>query len=166
MKRSFYDILGVPQDADPAHIDKAYAVSMAKFSAANTRGVSDAGNEAQLIRDGYAILSDAKKRALYNAKLMADQTGVKLMFFPEGPLQRRKLGVHAAVLFGLVLVLSGIVYHQMTNKMQEVRIEHVQAVARTKDKQDQSIQVDRINTDAQTAAVIANEEPAKGAESK
>ena len=78
-------------------------------------------NEAQLIRDGYLILSDAKKRALYNAKLMADQTGVKLMFFPEGPLQRHKLGVHAAVLFGLVLVLSGILYHQMTNKMQEVR---------------------------------------------
>src|SRR3982751_6052696 len=121
MKRSFYEMLGVPQDADLPHIDKAYAVAMAKFSAANTRGVSDAVNEAQLIRDGYAILSDPKKRALYNAKLMADQTGVKLMFFPEGPMQRRKLGVQIAVLLGLVLVLSGIVYQQMSKQMQEVR---------------------------------------------
>ena len=164
MKRSFYDMLGVAQDADLPHIDRAYGLAMAKLNAANMRGVAAAVNEAQLIRAGYEILSDAKKRAMYNAKLMADQTGVKLMFFPEGPLERRKLGLETAVLMVLITALGGIIYYQMTSKMNEVRIEHVQAVARTKDKQDKAIQVDAMIVGAEDARALPKEKSPNAAE--
>src|SRR3972149_1690743 len=114
MKRTFYEMLGMPHDADQAQIDTAYALTTAKLNAAKLRGAAEAVTEAQLIRDGYQILSDPAKRARYDAKLSAAESGVQLMFFPEDSGSRRKLGVQTVILLALVLVLSGVVYFQLS----------------------------------------------------
>lgn len=139
MKRSFYEMLEIGHDADQSQIDAAYELATAKLNAINLRGVAAAVTDAQLIRDGYQILSNPEKRARYDAKLHADEVGVKLMFFPEDTTARRKLGMETVVFAGLAAVLGTIVYQKMAIKMDEVRVEHVQAVARQKDDQPKAI---------------------------
>lgn len=80
MKRSFYDVLRVPHNADKSQIDTAYTLATAKLNASNRRGTGEAAMETQLIRDGYQILSDPAKRAKYDAKIAAAESGVQLMF--------------------------------------------------------------------------------------
>ena len=143
MKRSFYEMLGITHDADLSQIDAAYGLVTARLNATtNLRGVAEAVAEARLIRDGYQILSNPEKRARYDAKLRADETGVKLMFMPEDSSARRKLGVQTVVLAGLAATLGAILYHQLSVKMDEVRVEHVQAVARHKDEQPKAVVID------------------------
>ena len=148
MKRTFYEMLGVPHDADKSQIDMAYALTTAKLNAADLRGNAETVLETQLIRDGYQILSDPARRARYDAKLAAAESGVQLMFFPEGGADRRKLGVQTMVFAALVTAFGWIVYTQMTSKMDEVRIEHAQAVTKEKEKRDKAIQADTLQMDA------------------
>ena len=63
MKRSFYEVLRVPHNADTSQIDTAYALATEKLKSSSLRGTGEAAIEAQLIRDGYQILSDPAKRA-------------------------------------------------------------------------------------------------------
>ncbi len=139
MKRSFYEMLGIGHDADQAQIDAAYAQATARLSAGNLRGVTEAVMETQLIRDGYRILSSPQQRARYDAKLLEAEPGAKLMIFPDDSYGRRRLGIGTVVLVALSAVLGTIVYSHLSLKMDEVRIEHVQAVARHKDEQPKGI---------------------------
>ncbi|MCE9639178.1 MAG: DnaJ domain-containing protein [Betaproteobacteria bacterium] len=139
MKRSFYEMLGIGHDADQAQIDAAYAQATARLSAGNLRGVTEAVMETQLIRDGYRILSSPEQRARYDAKLLEAEPGAKLMIFPDDSYGRRRLGIGTVVLVALSAVLGTIVYRHLSLKMDEVRIEHVQAVARHKDEQPKGI---------------------------
>ena len=139
MKRSFYERLAIGHDADQAQIDAAYAQATARLSAGNLRGVTEAVMETQLIRDGYRILSSPQQRARYDAKLLEAEPGAKLMIFPDDSYGRRRLGIGTVVLVALSAVLGTIVYSHLSLKMDEVRIEHVQAVARHKDEQPKGI---------------------------
>ena len=139
MKRSFYEMLGIGHDADQAQIDAAYAQATARLSAGNLRGVTETVMETQLIRDGYRILSSPQQRARYDAKLLEAEPGAKLMIFPDDSYGRRRLGIGTVVLVALSAVLGTIVYSHLSLKMDEVRIEHVQAVARHKDEQPKGI---------------------------
>lgn len=139
VKRSFYEMLGIAHDADQAQIDIAYAQANARLNAGNLRGVTEAVMEAQLIRDGYRILSSPEQRARYDAKLVEAEPGGKLMFFPDDTYGRRRLGAGTVVLVALSSVLGTIVYRHLAVKMDEVRVEHVQAVARHKDEQPKGI---------------------------
>jgi DnaJ-class molecular chaperone len=159
MKRSFYEMLEVRHDADQAQIDAAYELATAKLHDSTVRGVADAATDAQLIRDGYQILSNPAKRARYDAKLHADEAGIKLMFIPEDNSARRKLGVETLVFAGLATVFGTIVYQKMTVKMDEVRVEHVQAVARHKDDQPKTVVID--TTHSLPAAVNAANDAGK-----
>ena len=132
-------MLGIGHDADQAQIDAAYAQANARLSAGNLRGVTEAVMEAQLIRDGYRILSSPQQRARYDAKLLEAEPGAKLMIFPDDSYGRRRLGIGTVVLVALSAVLGTIVYSHLSLKMDEVRIEHVQAVARHKDEQPKGI---------------------------
>lgn len=132
-------MLGIGHDADQAQIDAAYAQATARLSAGNLRGVTEAVMEAQLIRDGYRILSSPQQRARYDAKLLEAEPGAKLMIFPDDSYGRRRLGIGTVVLVALSAVLGTIVYSHLSLKMDEVRIEHVQAVARHKDEQPKGI---------------------------
>ena len=132
-------MLGIGHDADQAQIDAAYAQATARLSAGTLRGVTEAVMEAQLIRDGYRILSSPEQRARYDAKLLEAVPGAKLMIFPDDSYGRRRLGIGTVVLVALSAVLGTIVYSHLSLKMDEVRIEHVQAVARHKDEQPKGI---------------------------
>ncbi len=132
-------MLGIGHDADQAQIDAAYAQATARLSAGNLRGVTEAVMETQLIRDGYRILSSPQQRARYDAKLLEAEPGAKLMIFPDDSYGRRRLGIGTVVLVALSAVLGTIVYSHLSLKMDEVRIEHVQAVARHKDEQPKGI---------------------------
>jgi DnaJ-class molecular chaperone len=160
MKRSFYEMLGVPHDADPAQIDTAYAVMTAKLNAANRRGVAETANEVQLIRDGYQILSDPAKRARYDAKLAAAESGVQLMFFPEDRSSRLKLGVQTVLFAALAAALGGIVYSQMTQKIDEVRIEHKQALTKFKEERSKPVSLDpaQSNSNPPDVRIIVKED--------
>lgn len=142
MKRSFYEMLGVPHDADQAQIETAYAVMTAKLKAANMRGAAEPANEVQLLRDGYQILADPAQRARYDAKLAAAESGVQLMFFPEDRSSRLKLGVQTVVFAALAAAFGGIVYSQMTQKIDEVRIEHKQALTKFKEERSKPVILD------------------------
>ena len=149
MKRSFYEMLGVPHDADQARIDAAYALVTAKLEAStNLRGASEAVSEMKLIREGYRILSDPASRARYDGKLAADAAGVKLMFFPEDSGSRRKLGVETVVFAVLAAVFGGVVYWQLSREMEVVRVEHVQAVAKQREGQNKPVTVNATRPDA------------------
>ena len=132
-------MLGIGHDADQAQIDAAYAQATARLSAGNLRGVTEAVMETQLIRDGYRILSSPEQRARYDAKLLEAEPSAKLMIFPDDSYGRRRLGIGTVVLVALSAVLGTIVYSHLSLKMDEVRIEHVQAVARHKDEQPKGI---------------------------
>jgi curved DNA-binding protein CbpA len=150
----------VPPDADQAQIDSAYVTTAAKLEAGNRRGASDAAIELNLIREGYQILSDATQLSKYNAKLAAEASGVKLMFFPEDRASQRKLGVQTIVFALLMTVLGGVIYYQLSSKMNEVRIEHTQAVIRQKSEKDKAITVDTAQSEPQVASTAApNQKP-------
>ncbi len=130
MKRTFYEMIGVQHDADQATIDVAYTQVMERLNEGIKRGASDATMEAQLVRDGYQILSDPAKRVRYDAKLSAAESGVQLMFFPEDKGAQRKLGVETVVFALLATTFVGVVYWQMNRKINEVRADYDSVVVR------------------------------------
>lgn len=151
MKRSFYEMLGVPHDADKAQIDAAYAQATAKLeSSTNLRGATDAVTEMNLIREGYRILSDPAQRARYDGKLAADASGVKLIFFPEDKSSQRRLGLETVIFAALTGVFGAIVYWQLTRKTEELHIENVQAVAKQKDQKARPATAEKAQPDAAT----------------
>jgi DnaJ-class molecular chaperone len=159
MKRSFYEILEIARDADQAQIDIAYAQANLRLTNAASRGATETVIQAGLIRDGYHILSNPEERVRYDAKLMAAEQDVKIMLFPDDSYGRRRLGVGTVVLIALTLVFGSIVYKNLSVKMDEVRVEHVQAVARERDDQPRAVAAD--TTYSAPSAAIAADDVAK-----
>jgi curved DNA-binding protein CbpA len=154
MKRSLYEMFGVPRDADQAQIDGAYEGLNGQLKARLARGDADAANESILLKDGYRILCDPARRAHYDTTLESGGTS-KITFFPEDRKARSKLGIETIVLIVLVTVLGGIVYRQLTKEMEVVRLEHQQAVA---------VARARMNAPARANVTAADTTPNKGAE--
>ena len=130
MKRSFYEILGVPHDADQATIDTAYAQATQRVNHNIKMGTADAAMEARLVREGYQMLSEPAKRARYDAKLSAEEHGVQLMFFPDDRGAQRKLGVQSVIFALLATTFVGVLYWQMNRKIGEVRADYESVVVR------------------------------------
>jgi preprotein translocase subunit Sec63 len=159
MKRTFYEMLGVPHDADQAQIDSAYASLTQKLGATTSmRGTTETMTELTLIREGYKILSDQKKRAMYDAKLHAAETGVQLMFFPEGATAHKKLGVEAVIFAVLASVLTYVVYQQFARQVDTVRFEHVQAVTRHVEEQNKAVSLEEPRANPPDVKVIITED--------
>lgn len=144
MKRSFYEMLGIARDADQSAIDLAYGQATARLNSGTARGAADAVTEARLIRDGYQILSSPEQRARYDAKLVEAESDVKVTLFPDDSYGRRRLGIGTVVLVVLASVLGTIVYRNLSIKMDEVHVEHVQAIARHKEAQPKPVVIDTI----------------------
>jgi DnaJ-class molecular chaperone len=163
MKRSFYEMLGVARDADQAQIDAAYALAMERLNAEDVRGIAAAVNEAQLIRDGYQILSDPAERARYDAKLAASDAGFKITLFPEDSVSRRKLGIQTVIFAVLSAIFGAVVYAKLTQKTDEVLVEHKQAVATQKGEPSPPITTNATRPDT-PAAPRSDTEDAKAGE--
>ena len=144
MKRSFYEMLEIPRDASQAGIDIAYRQAKARLGSGTSRGATEAVIEARLLQDGYQILSDPDQRARYDAKLLAAEAEVTITLFPDDSYGRRRLGIGTVVLVVLSSILGTIVYRNLSIKMDEVRIEHVQAIAKHKEEQPKPVVIDTI----------------------
>jgi curved DNA-binding protein CbpA len=137
-------MLEIPRDTNQAGIDTAYRQATARLSSGTSRGATAAIIEAHLIHDGYQILSNPEQRARYDAKLLAAETEVKITLFPDDSYGRRRLGVGTVVLVVLSSILGTIIYRNLSIKMDEVRVEHVQAIAKHKDEQPKPVVIDTI----------------------
>src|SRR3989338_531304 len=68
MKKDYYEILGVPKDAAPQQIKKAYRSLALKFHPDRVPPEEKAEAEQRFkeISEAYGVLSDAKKRSMYD----------------------------------------------------------------------------------------------------
>lgn len=90
-----YDILGVPRDAGPLDIQRAFDRFAASLDKAETP--PDARRE-RLVREAHAILSDPAKRMAYDAALAATAAGAA----------KGKRGIGIAVGSALVALAAGV----------------------------------------------------------
>ena len=67
MKRDYYEILGINQDADEVTIKQAYRRLAIKYHPDRNPGDRQAADRMKEINEAYAILSDPRKRQQYDA---------------------------------------------------------------------------------------------------
>ena len=65
-KRDYYEVLGVPKDADDAAIKKAYRALAKKYHPDANPGDKEAEAKFKEASEAYAVLSDAEKRRKYD----------------------------------------------------------------------------------------------------
>ncbi len=70
-KRDYYEVLGVPRDADEAAIKKAYRVLAKKYHPDANPGDKTAEEKFKEASEAYAVLSDPEKRSRYDQLGMA-----------------------------------------------------------------------------------------------
>ena len=149
MKRSFYDFFQIPPDATQAQIEAAYVNAIANLTEDKyLRYTTRAASQRQLIEEGYRILGDPARRAVYDGKLFAHKRGIKLMFFPEGIAKHCRLGFEVVAL-GLFTTLScAYGYSRMTDRVETIRAEHKQALQKVKEENSELMRKD------ETGAVV------------
>ena len=69
-KRDYYEVLGVPKDADDAAIKKAYRQLAKKYHPDMNPGDKEAEIKFKEASEAYAVLSDAEKRRQYDSLAM------------------------------------------------------------------------------------------------
>lgn len=128
MKRSFYEMLEVSRKATKGEIDEAYARLTQKLGATtNVRGTAESLTQLNMIREGYNILSDPEKRAMYDAKLYATEAGITLMFFPKDTKAQKKLGIDTMIFAVLACVFTYMIYQKLTHEANPVNVERAKA---------------------------------------
>ncbi len=126
MKMSFYEMLEVPRKAPQAQIDRAYAMMTARLGATTSvRGSAETLTQLNMINDGYRILSDPEKRAMYDAKLYASDAGIKLMFFPKDTKAVKKLGIDTMIFAALACVFTYVVYQKLNRETDPGRLDQL-----------------------------------------
>ena len=124
MKRSFYEMLEVPRKATQNQIDNAFARLTEQLGATTSvRGTAESLTQINMLRDGYRILSDPEKRAMYDAKLHASEAGIKLMFFPKDTKAVKKLGIETIIFSVLACAFTYVVYQKLIREQDPARIE-------------------------------------------
>lgn len=66
MKRDYYEVLGVSRNADAAAIKKAYRKLAKKYHPDSNEGNASAAEHFKEVNEAYDVLSDEKKRKLYD----------------------------------------------------------------------------------------------------
>ena len=99
LKRDYYEVLGVNKNADAATIKKAYRKLAKKYHPDSNEGNASAAEHFKEVNEAYDVLSDEKKRKLY------DQFGHAA--FEEGAgnygnAQGSPLAEHRAILLAAV----------------------------------------------------------------
>ena len=65
-KRDYYEVLGVPKDADDAALKKAYRVLAKKYHPDANPGNAEAEAKFKEASEAYGVLSDPEKRKMYD----------------------------------------------------------------------------------------------------
>ena len=65
-KRDYYEVLGIKKDADEASIKRAYRALAMKYHPDRNPGDEQAASMMKEINEAYAVLSDTRKRQLYD----------------------------------------------------------------------------------------------------
>ena len=65
-KRDYYEVLGVPKDADDAALKKAYRVLAKKYHPDANPGDKEAEAKFKEASEAYSVLSDPEKRRQYD----------------------------------------------------------------------------------------------------
>lgn len=129
MKRSFYEMLGVRADADQAEIERAYSSIVARLaSITSLRGTP----ETQLIHEGYRILSDAARRAEYDAKVLSRSSSARRPFVADEERAHRNLNLLISGFALMLAIVAGIAWSHVNQRIHQVRLEHQQALAKQK----------------------------------
>jgi molecular chaperone DnaJ len=68
MRRDYYDVLGVPRDADTARLKKAYRELALKYHPDQNPDNPDAESHFKEVSEAYTVLSDPDKRARYDRR--------------------------------------------------------------------------------------------------
>ena len=66
LKRDYYEVLGVNKNADAATIKKAYRKLAKKYHPDSNEGNASAAEYFKEVNEAYDVLSDEKKRKLYD----------------------------------------------------------------------------------------------------
>ena len=66
LKRDYYEVLGVNKNADAATIKKAYRKLAKKYHPDSNEGNASAAEHFKEVNEAYDVLSDEKKRKLYD----------------------------------------------------------------------------------------------------
>ena len=66
-KRDYYEVLGVPKDADEAALKKAYRALAKKYHPDTNQGNPEAEAKFKEASEAYAVLSDPEKRRQYDS---------------------------------------------------------------------------------------------------
>ncbi len=74
MSTDYYDVLGVPRDASPEQIKKAYRQQARKLHP-DVATEADAGDRFKAVAEAYEVLGDEQKRDLYDRTGSADGMG-------------------------------------------------------------------------------------------
>ena len=74
-KRDYYEVLGVPKDADEAALKKAYRVLAKKYHPDTNAGNAQAAEKFKQITEAYSVLSDPEKKKMYDQFGSADYQG-------------------------------------------------------------------------------------------
>ncbi len=101
-KRDYYEVLGVPKDADEAAIKKAYRVLAKKYHPDANPGDKEAEAKFKEASEAYAVLSDPEKRRKYDqfGHSAFDGMGGAGGFDPNSPEFQDIFGDIFADLFG------------------------------------------------------------------
>jgi len=150
MKRTLYEMLGIPPDATSEQIQAAYVARLAALNAPSLQGNEDAVNETRMLREGYQILTDPARKHHYDSVLSNPNSMLRtqVLFMPEGA-QRKKLGMQTVVLVIAVLVLAAVVHRHFSKKLEAMDEAHKQAITQQR--------IDRVPAaqEAPPAAVVA-----------
>ena len=66
VKRDYYDVLGIDRNADEKTIKKAYRKLAKKYHPDTNAGNPDAADKFKEVNEAYDILSDPKKKKMYD----------------------------------------------------------------------------------------------------
>jgi DnaJ-class molecular chaperone len=147
MKRSFYEVLNIQPDADREQLDAAYRRATRALEASkHRRGTVESAIEWNLLQDGYQILSHPARRARYDAKLAAARSNSSVIHLPEVAARTSKPRKELVLMAAFAVALSAAFYTQMVQKIDEVQIEHRQAVAKKKEEQGRTVSLDSVRS--------------------
>lgn len=112
-KKSLYEILGIDRDANAIDIGLAYE----RRRDALARAVPPDASESALVQQAYEVLSDAKRRAAYDASLItaeekaaAAAQATDLVLEPEEPEAPRRNPMWVGLGAGLVVIIAALYF--------------------------------------------------------